>query len=189
MTTALDELDSAIPDLEWLEVTDRVSGAIMLPRYEAVPEPRNLRRIKAEVQRRWGTVPLIGILKKAVLRTGCLDEVSAVAGSGMLPVEVLAERLMLAIHAYGTNTGIRAVAAGAGTGMSRTRSATSRRRYPTATPPKPLRTGSPTRRSSRVSRRSGVKGRRRWRRTRRTFARTTRTLSPNGIRATAGAGS
>jgi len=39
-----------------------------------------------------------------------------VAGSGTLPVEVLAERLMLAIYAYGTNTGIRAVAAGGGHG-------------------------------------------------------------------------
>jgi len=116
MTAALDELDNAIPDLEWLDVTDRASGAIMLSRYEAAPEPRNLRRIKAEVQRRWGTVPLIDILKEAVLRTGCLNEVSAVAGSGMLPVEVLAERLMLAIYAYGTNTGIRAVAAGGGHG-------------------------------------------------------------------------
>jgi len=32
-----------------------------------------------------------------------------VAGSGSLPPDVLAERLMLAIYAYGTNTGIRAV--------------------------------------------------------------------------------
>jgi hypothetical protein len=51
-------------------------------KYEAAPEPRNLRRIKAEVQRRWGTVALIDILKEAVLRTGCLNAVSAVAGSG-----------------------------------------------------------------------------------------------------------
>lgn len=33
----------------------------------------------------------------------------SVAGSGALPPEVLAERLMLAIYAYGTNTDIRAV--------------------------------------------------------------------------------
>ena len=54
------------------------------------------------------------MLKEAVLRTGCLNAVSAVAGSGTLPIEVLAERLMLTIYAYGTNTGIRAVAAGGG---------------------------------------------------------------------------
>ncbi len=111
MTDALAELNIALPSLDWLTVTDRAAGAITLTKYEAAPEPRNLRRVKAEVQRRWGTVALVDMLKETVLRTGCLNEVSAVAGSGTLPVEVLAERLMLAIYAYGTNTGIRAVAA------------------------------------------------------------------------------
>jgi len=96
MADALAELNTVLPSLEWLDITDRASGAIILTRYEAAPEPRNLRRIKAEVQRRWGTVALIDILKEAVLRTDCLNEVSAVAGSGTLRVEVLAERLMLA---------------------------------------------------------------------------------------------
>lgn len=129
MTAALDELDTAVPNLDWLGITDRASGAITLSKYEAAPEPRNLRRIKAEVQRRWGTVALIDILKEAVLRTGCLNEVSAVAGSGTLPVDVLAERLMLAIYAYGTNTGIRAVAAGGGHGHTEDEIRYVRRRY------------------------------------------------------------
>jgi len=129
MTAALDELNTALPTLDWLEITDRASGAITLSKYEAAPEPRNLRRIKSEVQRRWGTVALIDILKEAVLRTGCLAEVSAVAGSGTLPAEVLAERLMLAIYAYGTNTGIRAVAAGGGHGHSEDEIRYVRRRY------------------------------------------------------------
>ncbi len=129
MAAALDGLNTAVPSLEWLDITDRASGAITLSKYEAAPEPRNLRRIKAEVQRRWGTVALIDILKEAVLRTGCLTEVSAVAGSGTLPVEVLAERLMLAIYAYGTNTGIRAVAAGGGHGHSEDEIRYVRRRY------------------------------------------------------------
>ncbi len=129
MTSALEELDTAIPDLEWLDITDRASGAITLSKYEAAPEPRNLRRIKAEVRQRWGTVALIDILKETVLRTGCLNDVSAVAGTGTLSVEVLAERLMLAIYAYGTNTGIRAVAAGAGHGHSEDEIRYVRRRY------------------------------------------------------------
>ncbi|MEV0666234.1 Tn3 family transposase [Actinomadura luteofluorescens] len=52
------------------------------------------------------------MLKEAVLRTGCLNAVTSVAGNSSLQPEVLAERLMLAIFGYGTNTGIRAVAAG-----------------------------------------------------------------------------
>jgi len=81
------------------------------------------------VQRRWGTVALIDILKETVLRTGCLNDVSAVAGSGTLPIEVLGERLMLAIYAYGTNTGMRAVAAGGGHGHTEDEIRYVRRRY------------------------------------------------------------
>jgi hypothetical protein len=85
---------------------------------DAAPEPRNLRRLKAEVRTRWGTVPLIDMLKEAVLRTGCLAAATSAAGRGDLPPEVLAERLMLAIYAYGTNTGIRAIAGSAQNGHS-----------------------------------------------------------------------
>jgi TnpA family transposase len=59
-----------------------------------------------------GTVPLVDMLKETVLRTRCLDTVTSVATGGSIPPDVLAERLLLAIYAYGTNTGIRAVASG-----------------------------------------------------------------------------
>lgn len=52
------------------------------------------------------------MLKEAVLRADCLRAVTSVAGHGSLPQHVLAERLLLATYGYGTNTGIRAVAAG-----------------------------------------------------------------------------
>ncbi len=79
-------------------------------------EPRNLVRIKSEVGRRWTAVPLIDILKEALLRTGALEQAVSVAGSGSLKPDVLAERLILAIYGYGTNTGIRAtVPSGGGT--------------------------------------------------------------------------
>lgn len=129
MMTALDELDTALPGLDWLEVTDRAAGPIRLTRHEAAPEPVSLRRVKAEVARRWGTVALIDVLKEAVLRTGCLDQVAAVAGGGTLPAEVLAERLMLVIYGYGTNTGLRAVAAGHGHGHGEEQLRYARRRY------------------------------------------------------------
>jgi len=108
----LTTLNDTLPDLPWLSISDGRSGAIKLTPVEAQPEPRNLRRLKAEVARRWGTVPLVDILKEAMLRTGCLTAVTSVAGRGSIPADVLAERLLLAIYAYGTNTGIRAVAAG-----------------------------------------------------------------------------
>ena len=112
MRSELGALDDALPKLGWLSNSERRSGAIKLTAPDAQPEPRNLRRVKTEVLRRWGTVPLVDMLKETVLRTGCLDAVTSAAGGGIGP-DVLAERLLLAIYAYGTNTGIRAVASGA----------------------------------------------------------------------------
>lgn len=189
VVSALAELHTVLPSLDWLAITDRASGAITLTKHEAAPGPRNLRRIKAEVQRRWGTVALIDILKEAVLRTDCLNEVSAVAGSGTLPVKVLAERLMLAIYAYSTNTGMRAVAAGGGHGHTEARSATSAAATSPATPLRRSRSVSRTRRSRPDNRACEVKARPRSRRTRPTFAPTIRTSSPSGTPGTEAAGS
>ncbi|MGV9359308.1 hypothetical protein [Amycolatopsis sp. NPDC003731] len=50
-----------------MEVTDRASGPITLSKHEAAPEPVSLRRLKAEVGRRWGTVALIDVVKETVL--------------------------------------------------------------------------------------------------------------------------
>lgn len=114
MTEALADLDEALPELEWVEVAERKAGAIKFTAPKAQEEPRNLRRVKNEVGRRWNAVPLIDMLKEAVLRTGCLRAVASVTGGRQdLPAEVLAERLMLAVYAYGTNAGIRSVAGGA----------------------------------------------------------------------------
>ncbi|MFY1621568.1 Tn3 family transposase [Micromonospora sp. WMMD735] len=111
MRDELAALDTSLPKLAWLQIADRgKNGPIKLTDLDAAPEPQNLRRLKSEVRTRWGTVPLIDMLKEAVLRTGCLAGVTGTAGRGDLAAEVLAERLLLAIYAYGTNTGIRAVA-------------------------------------------------------------------------------
>ena len=50
MTDALTALNTGVPSLDWLTITDRASGAITLTKYEAAPEPRNLRRVKGEGQ-------------------------------------------------------------------------------------------------------------------------------------------
>jgi hypothetical protein len=73
MTAALAGPDQALPDLDWVEIAERAAGAIRLTPLEAAPEPRNLRRVKNEVARRWAAVPLIDVLKETVLRTGCLQ--------------------------------------------------------------------------------------------------------------------
>ena len=80
MTAALGTLNNALPDLDWVQIAPRKAGPIKLTPLEAAPEPRNLRRIKHEVTRRWTGVPLIDFLKEALLRSGALDQVVSVAG-------------------------------------------------------------------------------------------------------------
>jgi TnpA family transposase len=130
MRETLAALDTGLPKLAWLEIAERgKNGPIKLTGLDAAPEPQNLRRLKNEVRDRWGTVPLIDMLKEAVLRTGCLAGVTAAAGRGDLAADVLAERLLLAIYAYGTNTGIRAIAGNAVHGHSEDDLRYVRRRY------------------------------------------------------------
>lgn len=112
MRTELTALNDALPELHWLRITDRKSGAIQLTALDAQPEPRNLRRLKKAVRERWGQVPLIDMVTEAALRTGMLGELTAVGSREALQRSVLWERLLLVAYAYGTNTGISAVAAG-----------------------------------------------------------------------------
>ncbi|MGH3820655.1 MAG: DUF4158 domain-containing protein, partial [Pseudonocardiaceae bacterium] len=113
MHTELAALHDALPGLDWLEIKDgRKNGAIILTPLQAAPEPRNLRRLKAAVKARWGVVPLLDMLTETAVRTGCLNAFTPAGTRGDVDPAVLFERLLLLIHAAGTNIGVRAVAAG-----------------------------------------------------------------------------
>ncbi|MEO8969345.1 MAG: Tn3 family transposase, partial [Solirubrobacteraceae bacterium] len=112
MRGQLAALDDALPGLDWLRITNRKSGAIKLTPLAPQRDPRNLRRLKKAIRERWGQVPLIDIVTEAALRTGMLGQLTAVGPREVLARAVLWERLLLLAYAYGTNTGISAVAAG-----------------------------------------------------------------------------
>jgi len=113
MRTELGTLNDAMP-LSWLEIRPRPGnqGAVKLSPLEALPEPQNLGRLKKVIVGRWGTVPLIDVLKEAILRSNCRTTIGSMFGRGDVAGGQLLERLLLVLYAYGTNTGIRAVAAG-----------------------------------------------------------------------------
>jgi len=90
MRAELDALHGALPGLDWLQIAERCDGNIKLTPLDAAPEPRNLRLLKKEIAARWGTVPLIDMLKEAVLRTGCLAAATSAAARGDLDPGVLA---------------------------------------------------------------------------------------------------
>jgi hypothetical protein len=68
---------------------------ISVPNLEKLPEPKNLAALKAEVQRRWGTIDLLDILKDAEFLTDFTDEFVSVATREALPRSVLRRRLLL----------------------------------------------------------------------------------------------
>ena len=61
---------------------------------------------------KWGVVPLLDMLTEAALRTGCPAALTPLRTRREIDPSALTERLKLLIYAYGTNTGVRAVAAG-----------------------------------------------------------------------------
>jgi len=84
----------------WIKVSPR-------PKQE---EPENLTAIKNEVQRRWGTIDLLDILKYAEFDTDFISEFTTVATRENLSREVLRRRLLLVLFGLGTNMGIKRVA-------------------------------------------------------------------------------
>lgn len=112
MRHALKDLHDALPELPWLSIDPRGRGRITLSPLEPVPEPRNLRALKDELRSRWGMVPLLDMLTETALRVGLVEHFAPAGSRTGVDRRELAERLILCIFGYGTNLGLRAVAAG-----------------------------------------------------------------------------
>lgn len=84
---------------------------ISVPKIEKLPEPSNLDALKAEVERRWGTIDLLDVLKEAALLTGFDEEFPSVTSREVTDRETLRRRLLLVLFGLGTNVGIHQVVA------------------------------------------------------------------------------
>ena len=91
-------------------ITRQGSPWVSVPKLDKLPEPRNLGALKAEVQRRWGTIDLLDILKDTAFITGFTDSFVSVASREVLDRGTLNRRLLLVLFALGTNMGIRQMA-------------------------------------------------------------------------------
>jgi TnpA family transposase len=70
--------------------------------------------LKGEVQRRWGVLDLLDVLKEADFDAGFTEEFASVASREVTDRAVLRRRLLLVLFALGTNVGIRHVVGGDG---------------------------------------------------------------------------
>jgi TnpA family transposase len=113
MTAALTGLDRGLADGSAGVTVTRRRGEpwITVPRLEALPEPGNLDKIKAEVIRRWGTLDLLDVLKDCDYLAEFTGEFSSVASREVIDRDTLRRRLLLCLFALGTNMGIRAIVA------------------------------------------------------------------------------
>ena len=80
-------------------ITRRGSPWVSVPKLDKLPEPRNLGALKAEVERRWGTIDLLDILKDTAFITGFTDSFASVASREVLDRATLNRRLLLVLFA------------------------------------------------------------------------------------------
>ena len=112
MAGALATLDEALATSTAGGVKIKSKGGgpwISVPSMDKLPEATNLDALKKEVERRWGTLDLLDVLKEADLQTVFTDEFTTVASREAIPRAVLQRRLLLVLFALGTNMGIKRI--------------------------------------------------------------------------------
>ena len=113
MIDALTSFDQALPTLsDHVRILDKKGGWISLTPLTAQPEPQNLRKLKAEIVKRWGITSLLDILKEADLRIGFTHHFKSPASREVLDREILQIRLLLCLYGIGTNTGLKRISQG-----------------------------------------------------------------------------
>ncbi|MHB8599983.1 MAG: Tn3 family transposase [Ktedonobacteraceae bacterium] len=129
MIDALTSFDQALPKLsDQVRILDKKGGWISLTPLTAQSEPQNLRKLKAEIVRRWGVTSLLDILKEAALRIGFAEHFKSPASREVLDRELLQKRLLLCLYGMGTNTGLKRISQG-DHGQSHNELIYTRRRY------------------------------------------------------------
>jgi len=91
-------------------ITRQGSPWVSVSKLGKLPEPKNLGALKAEIERRWGTIDLLDILKDTAFITDFTDCFVSVASREVLDRATLNRRLLLVLFALGTNMGIRQMA-------------------------------------------------------------------------------
>jgi TnpA family transposase len=113
MIVALTTFDQALPKLSsQVRILDKKGGWISLTPLTAQPDPHNLRKLKAEISKRWGVTSLLDILKEAELRIGFTQHFKSPASREVLDREILQKRLLLCFYGMGTNTGLKRISQG-----------------------------------------------------------------------------
>ena len=110
MVGALTELNETIKANDQVKITG--TGKIKLTPLKPQVTPANLEKLGDELEERWPQTTILDIFKEAELRTGFTDEFSSVGTREVLDRATVRKRLIIALHAMGTNAGLKRARAG-----------------------------------------------------------------------------
>lgn len=128
LTEALTQLNDTLKDNPDVEILAKGNGWIKLSPLKKQASPRQLRRLKQRVKRRWWMTTLLDIVKEVDLRVGFSDSFPSLTGQERLSPADKQKRLLLCLFALGTNTGVTSVSMG-NHGVSQTSLQYVRRRF------------------------------------------------------------
>jgi TnpA family transposase len=109
---ALDKFDLSFNQGNPVVIQLKPYGHIYLPKSKPQKEPKNLKIIKDHILKKWGHLNLLDVLKETDLHIGLTSEFTTLGDSEKINKVDLQKRILLAIFAYGTNTGLKRVSAG-----------------------------------------------------------------------------
>lgn len=101
----LKELNDTIKTNSQVKITR--NGKIRLSPLKAQLTPVNLEKLGDELEKRWPQTTILDVLKEAELRIGFTNEFSSLASREVLDRRTIQKRLVIALHAIGTNAGLK----------------------------------------------------------------------------------
>ena len=105
MVGALTELNETIKANDQVKITP--TGKIKLTPLKPQITPANLEKLGDELESRWPQTTILDVFKEAELRVGFTDEFYSVGTREVLDRDTIRKRLVIALHAIGTNTGLK----------------------------------------------------------------------------------
>ena len=118
MREALDRLNQGLPKNPEVQILSKAKGWIALSPLEAQPEPLNLPMLKSELSQRWPGASPLDRPKEADFRVGFTESFKSLTAWEALERAVLQPRLLLCLYGLGTDTGLKRMSAGEGSGAS-----------------------------------------------------------------------
>ena len=112
MEESLRSLNKTMPRNEKIFVRLHGKNLINVSPLEPQAEPKILQSLKAEVAQRWPLTSLLDIVKEAEFQTGFTECFRGLGDREILSRDTLRPRLLLALYALGTNTGLKRILSG-----------------------------------------------------------------------------